>query len=101
MFLDSMRKRVHGQGMRIVYPEGLEERALRASVLLRDQDWAKPILLGSPDEIEKKANGLGLDLAGIMIHDPHVDPTLDDYIETYYELRKHKGITREAAQSKV
>jgi phosphate acetyltransferase len=101
MFLDSMRKRVHGKGMRIVYPEGLEERALRAAVLLRDREWAKPILLGIPDEIEKKAKNLSLDLAGIMIHNPQVDPAFADYVEIYYELRKHKGITRESARNKV
>jgi len=38
---------VRGRGLRIVYPEGLEERALRAAALLRDQDLARPVLVGS------------------------------------------------------
>ena len=46
-FMDEARARVRGRGLRIVYPEGLEERALRAAALLRDQDLARPILVGS------------------------------------------------------
>jgi phosphate acetyltransferase len=101
MFLDAMRERVHGKGMRIVFPEGLEERALRAAVLLRDEDWAKPILLGSSDEIAQKAKSLSLNLDEIVVHDLHSDPAIADYAEIYYELRKRKGITREVAQTKV
>jgi len=46
-FMDEARSRVRGRGLRIVYPEGLEERALRAAALLRDQDLARPVLVGS------------------------------------------------------
>ena len=45
--MDEARSRVRGRGLRIVYPEGLEERALRAAALLRDQDLARPVLVGS------------------------------------------------------
>ena len=101
MFLDMMRKKVRGQHMRVVYPEGLEERAIRAAVLLRDEDWAKPILLGNEAEISKRAAGWGLDLNEITICDFHNDPSFSDYVETYFQLRQHKGISRQFAQDKV
>jgi phosphate acetyltransferase len=101
MFLEAMRQKVRGKGCRIIYAEGKEERALKASVLLKDNDLALPILLGKRNEVEAKAKSLGLDLSGIVIHDPEGDPKRDQYINTYYELRKHKGITPESARAKA
>jgi phosphate acetyltransferase len=101
MFLETMCQKVRGKGMRILYAEGKEERALRAAALLRDGDLAKPVLLGKRDEVSAHAKALGLNLSGISVHDPEVDPKRDQYVRTYYELRKHKGITPEAAQAKV
>lgn len=101
MFLESMRDRVRGKGMRVVYPEGKEERAIRAAILLRDNNLVKPILLGKPNEIEAAANSFGLNLSGIKLHDLELDPKFDDYANTYYELRKQKGITPEVASAKT
>jgi phosphate acetyltransferase len=101
MFLESMRQRVSGKGKRIVYAEGNEERALKAATILRDNDLAKPLLLGKETELKAHAESLGLDLSGIELHDPQLDDKRDDYINHYYELRKHKGITLEAARVKA
>ena len=54
-FMDEARSRVRGRGLRIVYPEGLEERAMRAAVLLRDQDLARPVLVGSGPAVAARA----------------------------------------------
>src|SRR5262249_28156835 len=101
MFLEQMRQKVRGKGSRIIYAEGKEERAIKAALLLKDNDLARPMLLGKRTEIEAKAKSLALDLSGIVIHEPEVDPKRDHYANTYYELRKHKGITLEAAQAKA
>jgi|688.fasta_scaffold144395_3 phosphate acetyltransferase len=101
MFLDSMKNLVRGAGEKIVYPEGSEERALRAADLLQQQDFAEPILVGSRATIEAKATSLGIGLGGIKLVDPDSYAEFDEFAETYYELRKHKGITREQAASKI
>jgi len=101
MFLDSMKKKVHGKGMRVVYAEGNEERAIRAAGFLRDEDLAKPVLIGKTDDIEKEAKKLGIDTKGIDIHDKDEDKDFEKYVDTYYELRKHKEITRKQAEEKV
>lgn len=101
MFLDSMCNMVRGKGMRVVYPEGREERAIRAAALLRDEDWAKPILLGDIDEISREAKAFGVDLTDIELHDPLKHADLAKYADTYFELRKHKGITAEFAEQRV
>jgi phosphate acetyltransferase len=98
-FMDGVRERVKGRGVRVVLPEGLEERAQRAAVLLRDQDLARPILIGSEEEVRRRAGEWGLALNGIEIRDPRTD--LTGYASNYHELRKHKGVTPEAAREKA
>ncbi len=101
MFMSKARERVRGKGARIVYAEGLEERALQAAGLLRDQGLASPILIGPKEEILARARSLGLDLAGIEVRDPRSDARTAAYAATYLEKRKHKGVTAEAAAAKA
>jgi phosphate acetyltransferase len=100
-FMDGVRERVRGRGVRVVLPEGAEERAQRAAALLRDQDLAKPILLGADDAVRAQAASLGLALNGIEIRNPGHDPAHAGYAAAYQELRKHKGVTLEAAREKA
>ena len=45
-FMESCRKLVKGRGMRIVYPEGVDERARKAAVQLKNEGLGAPIVLG-------------------------------------------------------
>jgi len=99
--MDGVRQRVKGRGVRVVLPEGVEERAQRAAVLLRDQALAQPILLGPADAIRAQAAKLGVALDGIEIRDPRVDAAHEAYAAAYQELRKHKGVTPEAARERA
>jgi phosphate acetyltransferase len=101
MFLEIMRSKVRAKGKRIVYPEGLEERAVQAAARVRDQNWAKPILLGARADIEKVARAQKLNLDGITTIDTSIDTDFQSYVDEYYELRKHKGISKEEALQKV
>jgi len=101
MFMAMARERIRGKGARIVYADGLEERALRAAGLLRDQALAQPILIGPEDQLKERARSVGLDLGGIEIRDPHRDPRAAEHASAYFERRKHKGITAEAATEKA
>jgi phosphate acetyltransferase len=100
-FMDGVRERVRGRGVAIVLPEGLEERAQRAAVLLRDQRLARPILLGAADEVRARTADLGLGLDGIEVRDPRADPSAAGYATSYHELRRHKGVTPESARERV
>jgi phosphate acetyltransferase len=100
-FLDDARARVRGRGLRIVYPEGLEERAVRAAAILRDQALARPILVGPEGAVRAKATALGVPLDAIEVRDPASDPALPEYAQAYLELRRHKGVTQEAALQKA
>jgi phosphate acetyltransferase len=93
MFLDSMKKKVVGSGERIVFPEGAEERAIRAAEWLYREKYAIPILLGNKFKIIALARSLDVDISQIEIIDPLASEDLGGFTETYYELRKHKGIS--------
>lgn len=100
-FMEQVRSRVRGKGTRIVYPEGLEERALRAAAALRDQGLARPTLLGLEATVRDKAASLGLSLDGIVVRDPATDPARANFEASYLELRRHKGVTAELARARV
>lgn len=81
----------------IVLPEGEEERILRAAEILIRRDVVNITLLGNKNNIQKKITQLGLHLEGINIIDILEYSFFDEYVQTYCELRKHKGITKEIA----
>lgn len=100
-FMDGVRQRVKGRGVRVVLPEGVEERAQRAAVLLRDGNLARPTLLGPEEEVRGGARQRGLDLDGIEVRNPRNDHSLTDYATNYHELRRHKGVTPEGARERA
>lgn len=86
---------------RIVFPEGNEEKILRAAQIILDEEIATPILLGTRIRIEEQAKVLDLDLTGAEIVDPVGAPKFDTYAGKYYDLRKRKGVTRIDALTNV
>ncbi len=79
---------------RIVFPEGSEEKILRASQIVLDEEIAKPILLGDEQIIQQKVKMLDLDLTGAEIINPGASQKFDEYASKYYDLRKRKGVTQ-------
>ena len=79
---------------RIVFPEGQEDKILRAANIIVEEKIATPILLGSRTLISQKISDLGLDLADVEVVNPKKSPKFDEYVTGYFELRKRKGITR-------
>ena len=79
---------------RIVFPEGEEEKILRAAQIIVDEGIAKPILLGSRTVIKQRMADLGIDAEGMEVVNPSKSPLLDTYITKYYLKRQRYGITR-------
>jgi malate dehydrogenase (oxaloacetate-decarboxylating)(NADP+) len=79
---------------RIVFPEGEEEKILRAAQIIVDEKIARPILLGSRKLIQQRIADLGLDLNGVEIINPSKSEKLDEYTTIFYNKRQRKGITR-------
>ena len=68
--LSQLRERAAKQPRRIVYPEAADPRVLRAASRMVEMRMAKPVLVGSPSEVEKIAGDLGIKLSHIEIIDP-------------------------------
>jgi malate dehydrogenase (oxaloacetate-decarboxylating)(NADP+) len=86
---------------RIVFPEGSEDKILRASQIILDEEIAKPIVLGDERLIRDKIKMLDLHLEGIEIVDPVSSPRFDEYASKYYDIRKRKGVTQTIARNHV
>ncbi len=82
---------------KIVLPEGEEERTIKATAIILKEGIAHPILLGKKEKIETLAKEYGVSISGAEIVDPETSPLREKYAKTYYELRKHKGMTEEKA----
>ena len=98
MFEFSLIKRAREHKQTIVLPEGEEERILRAAEILLVRDAVNIVLLGREKVVREKIQTLGLSLPEITIIEPEHSERFDDYAETYFELRKHKGITPDNAR---
>lgn len=80
---------------RIVFPEGEEEKILRAANTLVEEGIAKPILIGDDSEIREKAREMGIELNGnIELVNPKTFDRRGEYIDEMFAMRQRKGVTR-------
>jgi malate dehydrogenase (oxaloacetate-decarboxylating)(NADP+) len=87
--------------VRVVFPEGENEKIIRAAGIVRDEKIARPVLLGGDEAVRQAAARLDVDLAGIDIIHPPSWPDRERYVEAYWRLRRRKGLTRYNAQKAV
>ncbi len=87
--------------MRIVLPEGEEDRIINAAAILLQRQVAKIILLGDSAKIQARASELGVSVDGASIINPAASPDFEDFSATYAELRAKKGVTLEQAREKM
>ena len=98
MFEFELIQKAKANKKHIVLPEGEEERILKAAEILLRREVADITLLGNRDQIRKKIEQLGLRLDTTSIIEPAISDVFDSYVQTYYDLRKHKGITPDNAR---
>ena len=89
---------------RVIFAEGEDERVLRATQVLIEDEIARPILIGRPDIIETRLKRFGLRIRpdkDFEVTNPHDDPRYRDYVDLYFSLVGRKGINPEAARTMV
>jgi malate dehydrogenase (oxaloacetate-decarboxylating)(NADP+) len=77
----------------VVFPEGDNDRILRACHTIIDEKIALPILVGNTEAIQAKIADLGLDLKQAQIVDPKQSPLREKYIQEFFRLRQRRGVT--------
>jgi phosphate acetyltransferase len=83
----------------IVLPEAYDPRILKATAMLVNKGVVKLTLLGNRRDLQRvlDKNSIQLDLDKVTLTQPSDSDQLHHYAETFYELRKHKGVTLENA----
>ena len=97
-FIEDVKVKAKSKMKTIVLPEAEDKRTLEAAEQIKKEGFAKLVLLGNKETVEKDAQSYGFDLSGVEILDPKTSPSLDDYVATLVELRKSKGMTEEEAR---
>ena len=95
---ESLKSKIDGKNLTIVFPEGTEPRILGAAVRLAKENILKPILIGEQAEIEKVATEKSFDIDGITIVDPKKYADFDKLVDKFVERRKGKN-TKEQAET--
>ncbi|MFH1316065.1 MAG: phosphate acyltransferase [Candidatus Woesearchaeota archaeon] len=96
--LSTMKKVAKQKKAKILVCEGWDERCIQASAKILEEGLAELVILGNPDEINKKAKKLKADINKAEILDFKNSELKDELAEKLVELRKHKGMTIEEAK---
>ncbi len=87
---------------RIVLPEGVDPRTVRAAHTLVEQNIARPVLLGNEETVRAVAAEQGITLPyTIPIIDPARSERVTEFAQELFQLRKHRGMTYEQARETV
>ena len=100
MFQYNLLQRALKDKKHIVLPEGDDERVLKAAARLIDAHVVDLTLIGEKEKIKERIEryDISLDINDINIINPIESPHFQDYVNTFYELRKHKGVNLDMAK---
>ena len=100
MFQYNLVKRAKQHRKHIVLPEGSDERIIIATSRLLAMDVVDISIIGNKKQIESKVAELGIafDFSKVKIINPIESEKYEDYVNTYYELRKNKNVSMAMAK---
>lgn len=95
---DSLKSKISGKNIRIVFPEATDPRVLGAVVRLKREQLLEPVLVGNTEEIEKFSKASGFDVEGIEIYDPENYDKFDEMLASFLERRQGKTTEEQAIE---
>ncbi|MGX6445469.1 phosphate acetyltransferase [Neobacillus sp. K501] len=93
---EGLKQKISGRNMKIVFPEGLDERIIRATSRLAEENLLTPILVGNIEQVQAKAAELGVSLDSAEIYDPANYAGMDELVAAFVERRKGKASEEDA-----
>lgn len=100
--MQSIIARAQADKQRIVLPEGIEERTIKAADRLIADGVADITLIGNPADIQKLAEEFGLaNISKATVVNPKNHAKKADYANLLFRLRQRKGMTEEKAAALV
>lgn len=94
---ESLKQKISGKNLRIVFPEATDERILKAAVRLQQENLVEPVFLGDAEEIQKAALAAGVTISQVKILDPNNYADFEQMVDAFVE-RRHGKNTKEQAQ---
>lgn len=98
-FIEEIKKRAKTNIKTIALPEATDIRTLEAAGMILKEEVANIILIGNEEKILELARSKNLDISKATIINPENSSEYDEYVNTFYELRKRKGMTEEKAKA--
>ncbi len=89
---ESLKQKIKGKNISIVFPEGDDVRILGAASRLAKDGLVNPVILGAKDTVEKVAKDADIDLGNVEIIDYLNQPAdqIDEMVAAIVERRKGK-----------
>lgn len=97
---ESLKNKINGKNIKIVFPEGQEPRIIGAAVRLKADQILEPVLLGQQAEIQKAAKDNGFHIENLTVIDPTAYPKVkfDEMVAAFVERRKGKASEEQARE---
>ncbi|MDP4162036.1 MAG: phosphate acetyltransferase [Bacillota bacterium] len=93
---EGLKQKIAGNNLKIVFPEGLDERIVKAAGRLAEEKLITPILIGNIEKVQAKADELGVSLELAEIYDPQNFVMMDELVAAFIERRKGKATEEDA-----
>ena len=100
-FIESIKQRAKQNIKTIILPEAEDKRVLEAASKVIAQGFAKVILIGNKEQVEKDSKENNIDLSGVEIIDIKSSTKKQEYAQKLFELRQAKGMTQEEASKLI
>ena len=99
--LQDLNDRAAARPAHIVLSEGHDPRVVAGAVDAVTAGIATITLVGPMAEVSARLNEAGGADSGIAIQDPKTSELTKEFTQTYFELRKHKGVSQEVAATQA
>ena len=97
-FIEGIKEKARKDLKSIILPETEDVRILQATEKILKEGFANVVLIGNVEETKKLAANNNINIDGATIVEPSKSEKYEEYVNTFYELRKSKGITIEQAK---
>lgn len=97
-FIDGIKEKAKKDIKTIILPESEDKRVLEGAAKALKEGFANIILIGDENDIYKLASKNNIDISKARIVNPKTSEKYEEYVNSFYELRKAKGMTIEKAR---
>lgn len=100
-FISDIREKAKKLNLKVAFPDSEDLRTINASIFLKNEKIAHPVLVGNKSNIEKIANDNQLNIDNLEIIEPEKSELIEEFTELLYDKRKEKGMTKDQASQYV